>query len=56
VAGGPRVGEMIQGTASAALGEGATLVLGGVLCVAGIALLMRVQPGFLHYDARRPTP
>lgn len=56
VAGGPRVGEMITGGASVALGEGLTLVAGGVLCVLGVSALMRAQPGFLRYDARTPTP
>ncbi len=56
VAGGPRLGEMIQGGASAALGEGLTLVAGGVLCIVGVSLLMRAQPGFLRYDGRVPTP
>lgn len=56
VAGGPRVGEMIQGGASLALGEGLTLIAGGVLCILGVSLLMRLQPSFLRYDARTPTP
>ena len=56
VAGGPRLGEMIQGGASLALGEGLTLIAGGVLCVVGVSLLMRAQPSFLRYDARNPTP
>ncbi|OFR91136.1 hypothetical protein HMPREF2863_05090 [Micrococcus sp. HMSC067E09] len=56
VAGGPRLGEMIQGGASAALGEGLTLVVGGVLCMLGVSLLMRAQPSFLRYDARDPSP
>lgn len=56
VAGGPRVGEMITGGASTLLGEGLTLVAGGVLCVVGVSVLMRRQPGFLAYDARNPTP
>ncbi|XNY99536.1 MFS transporter [Micrococcus luteus] len=56
VAGGPRLGEMIQGGASTALGEGLTLIAGGVLCIIGVSLLMRAQPGFLRYDGRAPTP
>lgn len=56
VAGGPRVGEMIQGGASLALGEGLTLIAGGVLCMVGVSLLMRAQPSFLRYDARDPSP
>jgi ENTS family enterobactin (siderophore) exporter len=56
VAGGPRLGEMVSGGAAAALGEGLTLVLGGLACVGLAALLMRWQPGFLRYDSRRPEP
>lgn len=55
VAGGPRVGEMITGGASSWLGEPLTLVAGGTLCVLLVSLLMRLQPGFLRYDARRPV-
>lgn len=56
VAGGPRVGELITGGASTFLGEGLTLLVGGVLCVLGVSLLMRAQPQFLAYDARSPAP
>lgn len=56
VAGGPRLGELITGGASVGLGEGSTLLAGGVLCMLGVSALMRWQPGFLRYDARNPTP
>lgn len=56
VAGGPRLGELITGGASVVLGEGPTLLAGGVLCMLGVTALMRWQPGFLRYDARNPTP
>ena len=56
VAGGPRLGEMITGGASVGLGEGPTLLAGGVLCVLGVTALMRWEPGFLRYDARNPAP
>ena len=56
VAGGPRLGELITGGASVGLGEGPTLLAGGVLCMLGVTALMRWQPGFLRYDARNPTP
>lgn len=56
VAGGPRLGELITGGASVGLGEGPTLLAGGVLCMLGVSALMRWQPGFLRYDARNPTP
>ena len=56
VAGGPRLGELITGGASVGLGEGPTLLAGGVLCMLGVTALMRWEPGFLRYDARNPTP
>lgn len=55
-AGGPRLGELLTGGASVGLGEGPTLLAGGVLCMLGVTALMRWQPGFLRYDARNPTP
>ena len=55
-AGGPRLGELLTGGASVGLGEGPTLLAGGVLCMLGVSALMRWQPGFLRYDARNPTP
>ena len=56
VAGGPRLGELLTGGASVGLGEGPTLLAGGVLCMLGVTALMRWEPGFLRYDARNPTP
>ena len=56
VAGGPRLGELITGGASVGLGEGPTLLAGGVLCMLGVSALMRWQPGFLRYVARNPSP
>ena len=56
VAGGPRLGELITGGASVVLGEGPTLLAGGVLCMLGVTALMRWEPGYLRYDARNPTP
>lgn len=56
VAGGPRLGELAGGLLSSVVGEGRTAVLGGVACVLAIVLLARLQPGFVRYDARHPTP
>ncbi|MGM7671398.1 MFS transporter [Microbacterium sp. A93] len=56
VAGGPRVGEMLTGSAAEWITEPVTLIAGGVLCVLGVSALMRWQPGFLRYDARHPVP
>jgi MFS family permease len=56
VAGGPRLGEVVGGGVAERVGEGWTAVLGGVACIVAIGLLALRQPGFLHYDARHPTP
>ncbi len=56
VAGGPRVGELFSGTLAGGVGEGWTLLAGGLACVMVAALLMRLTPGFLRYDARNPVP
>lgn len=56
VAGGPRLGDLIGGFVAEHVGEGLMAVLGGVACVLAIGVLARVQPGFLRYDARTPTP
>ena len=56
VAGGPRLGDLIGGLVAEHVGEGLTAVVGGGACVAAIVVLARVQPGFLRYDARTPTP
>lgn len=70
VAGGPRLGDSLAG-ASAALwalvfgassvstgapGEAMSLLVGGIVCVLGAAVLMRITPSFLRYDAEHPTP
>lgn len=54
VAGGPRLGEMLSGGVASGIGEGATLLLGGIACIIAAVLLMRFQPGFLRYDSRKP--
>jgi MFS family permease len=56
VAGGPRLGELAGGFLSSGVGEAWTAVIGGLACVAAIGVLAKVQPGFLRYDARHPTP
>jgi MFS family permease len=56
VAGGPRLGEMLGGLVTTVLGEGWTAVVGGLLCVLAILVLARLQPGFVRYDSRHPTP
>jgi MFS family permease len=56
VAGGPRAGDFLAGSAGDLLGERFALVLGGLACVAGVLLAVLRWPGFLRYDARHPTP
>ena len=56
VAGGPRLGELAGGFLSTGVGEAWTAVIGGMACVLAIIVLARLQPGFLRYDARHPTP
>ena len=56
VAGGPRLGELAGGFLASGIGEALTAVVGGLACILAIAVLARVQPGFLRYDARHPTP
>lgn len=56
VAGGPRLGELVSGTVAGLWSEWGALVLGGLACVVAVLLLARLQPGFMSYDARRPTP
>lgn len=56
VSGGPRVGDLYIGFA--ALGAVLWLppLLGGILIIVLVAVLLRLQPTFRHYDALRPTP
>jgi len=56
VTGGPRVGDLYIGVLATAVALWFPPVLGGVLIIALIALLVRLQPGFRAYDSRRPTP
>lgn len=56
VAGGPRLGDMVMGTNTEWLAEGAAALLGGAACVTVmVALCLRHRP-FVHYDARHPVP
>jgi MFS family permease len=56
VAGGPRLGELGGGFVASHIGEGRTALFGGIACVLAVVVLARLQPGFLRYDARHPTP
>jgi MFS family permease len=56
VAGGPRLGELAGGFLASGIGEAMTAVVGGIACIVAIGALARLQPGFVRYDARHPTP
>ncbi|MDR1394413.1 MAG: MFS transporter [Bifidobacteriaceae bacterium] len=56
VTGGPRLGDMVMGGASAWLGEGWAILAGGLACFAAVALAARWHRPFWHYDARHPVP
>jgi MFS family permease len=48
---GPMLGNLEAGMAAAAFGVRASVVSGGVLCVAGVALCAVMLPKFISYDA-----
>nr|WP_245189995.1 MFS transporter [Leucobacter exalbidus] len=56
VAGGPRVGDLIAGTVATTIALWAPPLLGGIAIVGIMLILARSASGFLHYDARHPTP
>jgi hypothetical protein len=46
VAGGPRLGDLESGVVATAFGNEASIVSGGLLCIAGALALSRLLPGF----------
>jgi len=56
VAGGPRLGDFVAGSAATAYSEAFAAIAGGIACVLAVAALGAWQRGFLRYDARDPTP
>ena len=56
VTGGPRIGDLYIGIFATAVALWFPPVLGGILIIALIAILVRVQGSFRAYDARTPTP
>jgi hypothetical protein len=56
VAGGPRLGDLVLGSAASGLGEGMAALAGGTACVVAVLALARWQRRFLRYDARDPQP
>lgn len=56
VAGGPRLGDLVLGSAASRWGEALAALGGGVVCVALVLALGAWQRGFLAYDAADPKP
>jgi MFS family permease len=51
VAGGPRLGDLEAGAVATVFGDTASVVSGGLICVAGAMLLARLLPGFRRQQA-----
>jgi len=56
VAGGPRIGDVVAGSAATVLGERVAIVGGGLACIAVTLALVGWHRGFIQYDARHPVP
>jgi MFS family permease len=56
VTGGPRIGDLYAGILATLVGLWFPPLLGGLLIIALLAVLMRMQPSFRAYDARDPKP
>jgi len=56
VTGGPRLGDFEAGAVGNAFGLTASVVSGGLACIAGVALLSARYPSFSGYDANDPVP
>jgi MFS family permease len=56
VTGGPRLGDFEAGSVANAFGLTASVVSGGLACIAGVLLLAGRYPSFAGYDARDPVP
>lgn len=56
VTGGPRIGDLYMGTLATLVALWFPPVLGGLLIVAAVGVILRVQSGFRGYDARHPSP
>lgn len=53
VAGGPRVADVVHGAGAATFGAGRTAWLGGVLVLAGVAVICVLVPSFRRYTVSR---
>jgi MFS family permease len=56
VAGGPRAGDFVAGSVASTIGERPALIIGGLACIAGVAIAVALSRQFLAYDARHPMP
>lgn len=56
VYGGPRIGDLYMGTLATLVALWFPPVLGGLLIVAAVGVILRVQRGFRGYDAQHPSP
>lgn len=54
VAGGPRLGDFLAGSAADLTSPGLAVTGGGVACLGAVTLLALRWPGFARYDARDP--
>lgn len=54
VTGGPRLGDLESGSVAAAFGNTASVVSGGLACIAGALLVARLLPGFRLQRAATP--
>jgi MFS family permease len=53
---GPSLGELESGVVAHVTSVAFSAVSGGILCVAGIAVIRLLMPGFAAYDAKHPVP
>jgi predicted MFS family arabinose efflux permease len=56
VTSGPRLGDVEAGAVAAATSLRFSVVSGGFLCIAGVALMHTVSPGLARYRRLRPPP
>jgi len=56
VTGGPRLGDLYAGAAAALVALWFPPALGGLVIIAAVVILLRLQPTFRHYDAMHPEP
>jgi MFS family permease len=56
VASGPSIGDVEAGVVASISNLPVAIVSGGLLCIAGVAVLAARVPQFARYDAKNPTP